>query len=336
VYMAGRGGYNIAKDVAYKSAAAFKAEMAKIAQVESITISGTSVRIICKEQKYVEVLLRTEMFLDKEVKVTRPRGVTQKAHKEALTITPPTSSTWVKGVLKRVPLDIAVEDIQHDTGAIWCHRITKWVDRKQVPTKAVIVAFESGSELPKSVTLGLMTLKVVTYIPLPMRCNKCQKYGHKGQNCRETAATCPKCAGKHTVEHSDATERKCVNCGGKHSAAYKGCEKYEAVSDTLVHSSHNEVSYSEAAKTLAVNKRVAKKAKRQAELKEKAAVLAATVNTSALGGVAPTPQQEESAAAALGPVGVAAQVVTPIGSGAPAQKRNRRANRTKTPEIHGH
>lgn len=67
----------------------------------------------------------------------------------------------------------------------------------------------------------------------PLRCTKCQKFGHSEKNCRNKVTVCPYCAGAHT--HKDCKRRnqkKCANCGlGGHGAAYKGClifKQYQA------------------------------------------------------------------------------------------------------------
>jgi len=74
-----------------------------------------------------------------------------------------------------------IEEIKTETGAIWAHRITKRVSAGYEPTTAVIIAFETG--LPHTVNTDFTRHGVTVYIPTPTRCNKCQKYGHKLDQC---------------------------------------------------------------------------------------------------------------------------------------------------------
>ena len=60
------------------------------------------------------------------------------------------------------------------------------------------------------------------YVPPPMRCYKCQRYGHiatffKGKQ------RCGKCGGDHEYDKCESDVKKCSNCGGGHTAAYGGC-----------------------------------------------------------------------------------------------------------------
>ena len=47
---------------------------------------------------------------------------------------------------------------------------------------AVIIAYEE--ELPKYVNSDFTRYKVSLFIPSPLRCAKCQRYGHKAGQCR--------------------------------------------------------------------------------------------------------------------------------------------------------
>ena len=50
----------------------------------------------------------------------------------------------------------------------------------KVPTRAVIIAFETEASV--SIRLGLLTFRVVTYVPQPMKCGQCQRYGHDSKS----------------------------------------------------------------------------------------------------------------------------------------------------------
>ena len=71
------------------------------------------------------------------------------------------------------------------------------------PTDSIVLTF-SGTDLPPQVIVGYVRVKVRVFIPNPMRCFRCQRFGHTQTHCRGKP-TCSKCASKdHTDESCDA------------------------------------------------------------------------------------------------------------------------------------
>ena len=249
VYMTGRGGYKLARDAAFKKATAFKAEIAAlVGATESLTICGDSIRVVCQTAEQAAKLLKTEMILDKEIVVTIPRS-----HARKLEAVKPAAPKWNKGVIKRVPLFLSDAEIKGALDAVWVHRIESVKEGEKTPTRAVIIAFET--ELPSTVGIGLMEFKVCTYVPKPLRCAKCQRFGHKAVHCKSDGEICVKCGGNHAYSQCANTLKKCVNCGQEHSSAYKGCTKYRTVNKTLILAANTHVDYRTAAKTIAMKER---------------------------------------------------------------------------------
>lgn len=61
-------------------------------------------------------------------------------------------------------------------------------------------------------------------IPPPLRCSKCQKFGHTAAVCKGKQR-CSKCSGEQEYGQCDKDAKlKCSNCGNEHSSAYRGCE----------------------------------------------------------------------------------------------------------------
>jgi len=71
-------------------------------------------------------------------------------------------------------------------------------------TNTVILTFASP-QLPKHITAGYMRVPVDPYIPNPLRCFNCQKYGHSSRACKNPAA-CMKC-GKLAMKEPAAAIR---------------------------------------------------------------------------------------------------------------------------------
>ncbi|GBO42442.1 hypothetical protein AVEN_76069-1 [Araneus ventricosus] len=77
-------------------------------------------------------------------------------------------------------------------GVIHVRRITIRRDGQLLNTKHLILTFDSN-KLPEHIKAGYMRLSVRTYIPNPLRCFKCQRFGHSKTSCRGTL-TCARCA----------------------------------------------------------------------------------------------------------------------------------------------
>ena len=92
-------------------------------------------------------------------------------------------------------------------------------------TNTFIITFKAPT-IPKYLHIGYLRVPVSPYIPNPLRCFKCQKFGNGKNACRgrETCATCGQVG--HTS--SDCTsEPKCPNWTGNHSAFSKSCPKWQ-------------------------------------------------------------------------------------------------------------
>ena len=54
---------------------------------------------------------------------------------------------------------------------------------EMIPTNNIILTFNM-TDLPSEVTVGYVRVKVRPYIPNPMRCFRCQRFGHTKTHCR--------------------------------------------------------------------------------------------------------------------------------------------------------
>jgi hypothetical protein len=68
--------------------------------------------------------------------------------------------------------------------------------------------------------------KMHPYVPKPLRCDKCQQFGHSKVFCKKEIV-CSRCSEGHSyAECPDKTNLKCANCGQGHSSAYRDCPLY--------------------------------------------------------------------------------------------------------------
>jgi len=153
---------------------------------------------------------------------------------------------WSKGVISGVPADTTDDEVKGETSAVMARRITRMVDCEIIP-RSVIIAFED--ELPRVVFVHLRRYRVELYVPKPIRCNKCQAFGHKTASCEAATAVCPRCSSKKHEYAScpvDKKHAKCAKCGDNYNAAYRGCIKYKTIDRALNISVKQGISYRDA------------------------------------------------------------------------------------------
>ncbi|GFU05739.1 gag-Pol polyprotein [Trichonephila clavipes] len=81
-------------------------------------------------------------------------------------------------------------------------------------TKHKILTFNSP-KLPTTIKAGYLNCTIRPYVPNPLRCFKCQKFGHSQTSCRGQL-TCSRCASVGHASTDYALEQKCVNCQQPH------------------------------------------------------------------------------------------------------------------------
>lgn len=144
-------------------------------------------------------------------------------------VTPHSSMNKRKGVIRcpaliEIPEEEIVEGLA-DQGVCDARKIYFNREGKKIPSSTVILTFER-SILPKNIMAGYLNLKVDVFIPNPLRCFKCFRYGHPVDKCKRQAI-CAKCSKEdHTNDRECQNEAHCINCSGNHSAFSKDCPKW--------------------------------------------------------------------------------------------------------------
>lgn len=104
-------------------------------------------------------------------------------------------------------------------------KIKKKVENELVDTNTVILTFGT-SKIPNYIELSMFfKLKVRPYIPAPMQCFNCQKFGHTAQRCSNDSIC--KCGLPVSSNHQCVNPPRCPNCGTNHTANSKDCISYE-------------------------------------------------------------------------------------------------------------
>ena len=121
------------------------------------------------------------------------------------------------------------------------------MNNERVDSLSVLLKF-STPEVPERVKVGFLCYPVRPYVPPPLRCYKCQRYGHIAAVCRGKQR-CLKCGGEHKIQEcGENTQDKCCNCGGEHRATYGGCEFRKKAIEVQKVKTTNNLSYAEALK----------------------------------------------------------------------------------------
>ncbi|KAF0309992.1 Nucleic-acid-binding protein from mobile element jockey [Amphibalanus amphitrite] len=120
--------------------------------------------------------------------------------------------------------------------------------RGTVSTNNIILTFDS-TDLPSEIRVGYVKVRVRPFVPAPMRCFRCQRFGHTKDNCRGRP-TCSKCASQdHTDETCDSETPQCVNCGEgqtPHSAYDRSCPAYVKEKEIMTIKATRNLSFKEA------------------------------------------------------------------------------------------
>jgi hypothetical protein len=187
-------------------------------KVQKIECAGNSIRIYCTRDSQKRNILKTKMMGNIAVEASEPRPKVAESQRQ----------NTKKCVINGVPTDIQDDDICTATDATTAQRILKRDNNGvKIPTTTVILIY-AGETIPEIVHIDYLTFRTKSYIPKPVRCFKCQKFGHTKDHCRSETNKCPICAKDHGYESCpNKLQLKCANCGGPHSAGYKDCPKYK-------------------------------------------------------------------------------------------------------------
>ncbi|XP_049523873.1 uncharacterized protein LOC125945682 [Dermacentor silvarum] len=164
-----------------------------------------------------------------------------------VSVTPHRSMNTIRGVISDDDLMELTEtellEGWSDQNVINVKRIKMRRDGKEIQTKHLILTFGS-SVLPEIIETGYVKIRVRPYIPNPLRCFKCQRFGHSSQNCRGRI-TCAKCADEHPSESCENAPH-CVNCDGEHAAYSRSCPSWKKEKEIVTIKVKENISFREA------------------------------------------------------------------------------------------
>ena len=140
-------------------------------------------------------------------------------------VTPHKSLNYSKGIIKtqeaKTMTNTEMEQALANQGVTSAHKFTVRVGGEFRDTNTVLLTFDTPTT-PTSIKFGYLRLRVEIFIPNPLRCFKCQRYGH-GQSTCKGEAVCPNCGSKSHTQIQCNNQSKCANCGENHNCMSKTC-----------------------------------------------------------------------------------------------------------------
>lgn len=120
---------------------------------------------------------------------------------------------------------------------------------------AFLLTFQDN-KIPDYIPIGFLRTPVKPYFPPPLRCFKCNQYGHTQMRCNRQHV-CPKCSVTHDgVSHDEKTctaPLKCIACKGDHDVRSNKCPKYQEETKVKRYSIKNSITIPEARKEIKIS-----------------------------------------------------------------------------------
>ena len=167
-------------------------------------------------------------------------------------VSPHRTKNSSRGVIYCVDLenvsDGDIEEGLSEFGVLSARRIHSRRAGVSIPTHNIMLTFDQ-IDLPREVTVGYIRVKVRPYIPNPMRCFQCLRFGHTRADCNNKP-TCSLCAStEHTGDQCSSETRRCVNCGSSqmpHGAFDPKCPAFLKEKEIAAIKATERVSFKEA------------------------------------------------------------------------------------------
>lgn len=180
-----------------------------------------------------DTLLSIQSFVDKPVEVVPHRTLNTS-----------------KGVVRTKHFDeMAEEELAEnlkDQGVVSVKRVLVKRNGTLMKTGTYILDFCLANP-PEHVYAEWLRLEVQPYVPNPLRCFTCQRFGHHKSKCRKSSV-CVNCGQEGHNKETCQNEPKCVNCTGPHSAMDKNCPSWKTEKEIQTVKIKQNVSFSEARK----------------------------------------------------------------------------------------
>lgn len=133
------------------------------------------------------------------------------------------------------------------------YRVKRKIDGNSAIDTGVYFLTFNKSELPEEIKCGYERFSVRPYIPNPMQCYRCLKFGHTQRNCNrkeEEGRLCGTCGEKEEMGHGKPCEKqpRCINCNtNSHGSLNKtACIRYRIEKEIVALKVTKKITFGEA------------------------------------------------------------------------------------------
>ena len=149
-----------------------------------------------------------------------------------------------KGLMGMSDDDILREFIDLDLNVEKVNRLILKKNGAEIKTNTFFLTFNT-TILPDHIIVGNEKIHVDLYIPSPLRCYNCQKFGHGSKNCNSNRV-CGRCGSNGHKFEDCKSDPKCINCKGDHFASFKECPVWLKEKEIVTIKTKRGISYPQA------------------------------------------------------------------------------------------
>ena len=157
-----------------------------------------------------------------------------------------------KGIIKDRTLkgesEANICEYLQNQGVIAVKRFTIKKNYDVIETNTLLLTFNTVT-VPKSLKIFYRVIPVEIYVPNPLRCFNCQRFGQHESDCPiDYASVCEKCGtgGFDHIASNCKNPGKCVNCGLDHLSGSNECDVWKKEKEIMRIKVTNNITYIEA------------------------------------------------------------------------------------------
>jgi hypothetical protein len=194
-------------------------------------LRNESVLIEMASRAQAENALKTQNWVDIPVKITPHRSLNS-----------------CKGVTRCRDLrdcsdEEVLEALNHEGVTQMMLNLTK-NNGSAIPSNTFVLTFNRPT-LQQSVKAAYLHIPVEPFIPNPLRCFNCQKFGHR-KSSRHHNAICSRCGNEGHSDSDYQQQPRCVNCSNPHPSFSKECPEWIKQRVIIQIKNKRNISFSEA------------------------------------------------------------------------------------------
>lgn len=169
----------------------------------------------CSDDAQANKLLKLKSFFDQVQVISEPHSTLNKS----------------KGVIRSFELMETSSEAEILLGlkedGYLVEEVKQIVSKSRGPTPTYILTFSTPT-LPKTISAGYIHLEVKPYIPAPLRCFACMRFGHITGKCGRINLACRKCSQEGHKDEDCVNEAFCPNCptNPNHSPLHPQCPSF--------------------------------------------------------------------------------------------------------------